>query len=90
MPTPTLYEEALAHTAPIDGQFPRPWMSDNVIQFPCKDAQPSSPELPTCASLRTGTHEPEQPAAPRFWWVGTAFLLVLGYLAGVGILSLMG
>ncbi|WP_171179626.1 hypothetical protein [Ruegeria sp. HKCCA4633] len=28
MPTPTLYEEALAHTAPIDGQFPRPWMTD--------------------------------------------------------------
>ncbi|WP_170365180.1 hypothetical protein [Ruegeria arenilitoris] len=28
-------------------------MSDNVIQFPCKDAHPSSPEFEDCADVRS-------------------------------------
>ncbi len=28
MDAQSLYDEAFAHTAPIDGQFPRPWMTD--------------------------------------------------------------
>ncbi len=37
MSVPTLYHEAFTYTAPVDGQYPRPWMTDltDLTQADC-------------------------------------------------------